>query len=318
MSRKIFITGITGFVGRHLVRELISLGGSIFGTAFPEKPGEWDLSPSEGVFFQDIRDDKGLSALVARIRPDWVFHLAAVSNVKHSWEKRRETLTTNLTGTLNLFEALREHSPRARALYVSSSDVYGVLSPVSEALSEEDAVKPVNPYAFTKIGGEILSQFYAQIEGLDLVIARPFPHTGPGQSPDFVCSDWACQIAQIEREHKKPAIKVGNIDAKRDFLDVRDVVKAYILLMERGEKGEVYNICSGNAVSLGDVLNRLLAFSSESIEVEVDPERVRKIDIPLLVGDNRKIKRATSWEPKISMSQSLEDLIQYWRDCFRY
>ena len=315
MSRRVFITGITGFAGTHLVKELRLRGVEASGTAYPEKPGEWNASPEERVFVQDIIDDKGLSALIAQARPDWVFHLAAVSNVRHSWEKRRETLETNLTGTLNLFEAVRKHVPEARVLYVSSSDVYGILSPLSKALSEEDAVEPVNPYAFTKIGGEILSRFYARIEGLDLVIARPFPHTGPGQSPDFVCSDWASQIAQIEKRRKEPVIKVGNLDAERDFLDVRDVVKAYILLMEKGERGEIYNICSGNAVSLKEVLDILLSFSGESIGIEVDPGKMRKIDIPFLAGDNRKIRRRTSWQPNISISRSLEDLIQYWRNC---
>jgi len=311
---RILITGITGFVGTHLVKELDSSGAAIFGTAYPEMPEGWDASAVEGVFVQDVRDGKGLSSLVARILPEWVFHLAAVSNVKYSWQRRQETLETNLAGTLNLFEALREHSPHARVLFVSSSDVYGILSPVKKALREKDAVHPVNPYAFTKIGGEILSQFYAGIEGLDIVIARPFSHTGPGQSPEFVCSDWAYQIARIEKKQNSPVIKVGNIDAKRDFIDVRDVVRAYILLMQKGKKGEVYNICSGDAISLREVLNILLSFSSERIEVEVDPDKVRKIDLPLLVGDNRKVKRATSWAPKISIRQTLEDLIQHWRD----
>jgi GDP-4-dehydro-6-deoxy-D-mannose reductase len=171
----------------------------------------------------------------------------------------------------------------------------------------------VNPYALTKIGGEILCRFYSQVENLDIVVARPFSHTGPGQSPDFVCSDWACQIAQIEKEHKNPRIKVGNIDVKRDFLDVRDVVSAYILLMEKGKKGEVYNISSGDAISLREILTILLSFSTEVIEIKVDPERKRKIDIPLLVGDSQKVRGITSWEPKIPLSQSLHELLEQWR-----
>ncbi|MFC2166269.1 GDP-mannose 4,6-dehydratase, partial [Acidobacteriota bacterium] len=268
---------------------------------------------ADNVCFLDIRKETDLSALVATIQPEWVFHLAAISNVKHSWEKREETLETNLTGTFNLFEALRKHAPQARVLYVSSSDVYGVVSPATKALDEQHAVDPVNPYALTKIGGEILCRFYSQIEDLDIVIARPFSHTGPGQSPDFVCSDWAFQIAQIEKEHKKPQIKVGNIDVKRDFLDVRDVVNAYILLMKKGEKGEIYNISSGNAISLREILTILLSFSTEVIEIEVDPKRKRKIDIPLLVGDCQKFKRITSWEPNIPLSQSLHELLEHWR-----
>jgi len=310
---KIFITGITGFVGTHLVRELSSMRGEVFGTAYPKKPEDWNACDAENVCFLDIRKEPDLSALVAKILPDWVFHLAAISNVKHSWAKRKETLEINLTGTFNLFEALRKHAPHARTLYVSSSDVYGVVSPVTKALSEQDAVDPVNPYALTKIGGEILCRFYSQIEGLDIVVVRPFSHTGPGQSSDFVCSDWAFQIAQIEKKNQNPKIKVGNIDVQRDFLDVRDVVNAYILLMEKGEKGEIYNISSGDAISLREILTILLSFSAEAIEVEVDPERKRKRDIPLLVGDSQKVRRISSWEPKIPLSQSLHELLEHRR-----
>jgi GDP-4-dehydro-6-deoxy-D-mannose reductase len=310
---KIFVTGITGFVGTHLVRALSSIGGEIFGTAYPKQPEDWDACDTNNVCFLDIRKESDLSDLVSGIQPDWVFHLAAISNVKHSWEKRKETLETNLTGTFHLLEALRKHAPQARILYVSSSDVYGVVSPVTQALTEDDAVNPVNPYALTKIGGEILCHFYSRIEGLDIVMARPFSHTGPGQSSDFVCSDWASQIARIEKESKDPRIKVGNIDIKRDFLDVRDVVNAYILLMEKGNTGEVYNISSDEALSLREILTVLLSSSAEAIEVEVDPKRTRKVDIPLLVGDSRKFRQLTSWEPQISLSQSLHDLLEYWR-----
>ncbi len=159
----------------------------------------------------------------------------------------------------------------------------------------------------------MLSQFYSQLEKLDIVIARSFPHTGPGQSPDFVCSDWAYQIACIEKGKEEPVIKVGNCKLKRDFTDVRDVVKAYILLLEKGRSGEAYNVSSGRAVQLQEVLDILLSFSEKKIEVEVDQQKVRKVDISLLVGDNRKIKKQTSWEPKIPLNQSLRDLLEYWR-----
>jgi GDP-4-dehydro-6-deoxy-D-mannose reductase len=310
---RIFVTGITGFVGAHLVRELTSRGGEVFGTCYPREPEDWNACDANNVRFLDIRKESDLSALVATIQPDWVFHLAAISNVKHSWERRKETLETNLTGTFHLFEALRQHAPHARTLYVSSSDVYGVVSPVADALTEQDTLNPVNPYALTKVGGEILCRFYSQIENLDIVVARPFSHTGPGQSPDFVCSDWAHQIAKIEKDRQNARIKVGNIDVRRDFLDVRDVVVAYGLLMEKGKKGEIYNISSGDALSLREILTILLSFSAEAIEIEVDPQRTRKVDIPLLVGNSRKFRKLTSWEPQIPLSQSLHDLLEYWR-----
>ena len=313
MKRKVFITGATGFVGSYLSQELKSSANIIYGTCYPERPEDCDRTVADKIYYQDIRDAKGMAALIEEIRPDRIFHLAAVSSVKRSWDKREETFETNLAGTYHLFEAIRRFSPQARILYVSSSDVYGVLAPVKRALSEDDAIEPVNPYAFTKISGELLARFYSRIEGLDIVLARPFPHTGPGQSADFVCPDWALQIAQIEKGDREPVMRVGNTQVQRDFLDVRDVVRAYDLLMEKGQKGEVYNICSGLAIALKDVLDMLLSFTSGAIDVQVDPHKLRKTDIPLLVGNNQKIQRTTSWEPKIPMKQTLGDLLEYCR-----
>ena len=312
MSLKVFISGATGFVGRHLIDLLSSPEYEIYGTSFPEKPEAG--TGEKNIFYLDIRSEKEVFEAIKRTQPDWVFHLAAVSNVKLSWEKRRETLETNLMGTFYIFEAVRKFSPQARVLFVSSSDVYGVLSPNEKAMKEEDSSHVVNPYAFTKVSGEILSEFYAQIENLAIVIVRPFPHTGPGQSPDFVCSDWAYQIARIEKGLAEPVIKVGNLSVKRDFIDVRDAVRAYVLLMEKGRRGEVYNVCSGKAVSLKEILSIFLSFSLQKIEDQVDSGKFRKADIPLLLGDNQKIREETSWKPEIPLKQSLYDLLEYWRN----
>jgi GDP-4-dehydro-6-deoxy-D-mannose reductase len=316
LSLKVFITGATGFVGCHLINLLSSsFECLIFGTSFPEKPGPDDKK--KNIVYLDIRSEEEISEAVKKAQPDWILHLAAVSNVKLSWEKRKEALETNLMGTFYLFEAVRRFVPQARVLFVSSSDVYGTLSPVKKALREEDTFHITSPYAFTKVSGEILSKFYAQIEEMNITIARSFPHTGPGQSSDFVCSDWACQIARIEKGLAEPTIKVGAIEVKRDFSDVRDVVKAYALLIQKGKRGEVYNVCSGKAVSLKEVLDILLSYSSKKIEVKVDSQRLRKVDIPVLLGGNQKIKAETSWEPQIPLKQSLYDLLQYWRSNLR-
>lgn len=309
MRLKVFITGATGFVGNHLIDLLEPSGHTIYGTAFPEKPD----ARAENISYLDIRSGEKLSEAIKSIRPDWIFHLAAISNVSHSWVNKKETLETNIMGTFNLFEAARTFAPQARILYVSSSDVYGVVAPTEEALSEENSSHAMSPYAFTKMSGELLSKFYAQVENLHIVISRSFPHTGPGQGPDFVSSDWACQITQIEKGMAEPVLKVGNLERQRDFTDVRDVVRAYVLLMQKGRKGEVYNVCSGRVFSLEEILGTLLSLSSKKIEIQVDPKRLRKADIPFLVGDNRKIKRETSWEPKIPIKQSLLDLLEYWR-----
>jgi GDP-4-dehydro-6-deoxy-D-mannose reductase len=306
----IFITGATGFVGCFLRDYFRSSEHAVWGTVYPEKP---DRASSERLFHADIRSEERVSSIIKQIRPDWVFHLAAVSNVRHSWEKRKETLETNIMGTFNLFEAVKQFIPEARILYVSSSDVYGAGGFSGKPIEEKADVKAVNPYAYTKLSGEILSDFYAQIEKLDIVTARAFPHTGPRQSADFVCSDWAYQIARIEKKKAKPELKVGNVSVHRDFTDVRDVVRAYVSLLEQGKSGEVYNVCSGKALSLRKVLEKLLSFAAVPIEVRLDSEKLRKADIPVLVGDNSKIRNGLSWEPEIPIEQSLEELLDYWR-----
>jgi len=310
---KVFISGATGFVGHHLIDLLSSPEYEIYGTSFPDNPEKDDRYRGKNISYLDIRSEEKVLDAIKTTQPDWIFHLAAVSNVRHSWEKKRETLETNLMGTFYLFEGLRKFASQAKILFISSSDVYGILSPTEKALKEEDSFHVVNPYAFTKVSGEILSKFYAEIENLDIVIARSFPHTGPGQSPDFVCSDWASQIAQIEKGLAKPVIDVGNLSVKRDFTDVRDVVRAYAFLMEKGRRGEIYNVCSGKAVPLREILDLLFSFSSQKIDVHIDSSKLRKADIPLLLGENQKIKEETSWEPEVPLEQSLHDLLEYWR-----
>lgn len=318
MSKKIFITGATGFVGKHLVSFLRESKKDvrIYGTSFPEKPSSFEDFGADVLFQLDITNEKNIFETIKKIKPEIVFHLAAVSNVKYSWENRRESLDVNLIGTFNLFEALRKFSPETKVLFVSSSDVYGI-SPTESAaiaLKEDDPSHVVNPYAFTKLSGEILSRFYAQIEGMDIIIARSFPHSGPGQTKDFVCSDWAFQIARIEKRLQEPVINVGNIDVRRDFSDVRDVVKAYALLVEKGRRGEIYNVCSGKAISLREILDIFFYSSSENVEVKIDPQKLRKADIPLLLGDNHKIRKETGWKPEIPLEQTLQSLLEYWRE----
>ena len=310
MSLKVFISGATGFVGRHLINFLKSPAYKIYGTSFPEKPKPSDKR--KNIVYLDIKSEKAVDEAIKRIKPDWVFHLAAISNVRFSWENRKETLETNFIGTFFLFEAVRKYVPKSRILFVSSCDVYGASSAV-RALKEIDSFNFTSPYAFTKVGGELLSKLYAQVDGLDVVVARPFPHTGPGQSPDFVCSDWAYQIARIEKGLIDPVIKAGNIEIQRDFSDVRDVVRAYLLLMRKGKKGEVYNVCSGKLISLKEILGILVSFSSQKIKVKIDPKKKRKVDIPYLLGDNKKIRKETSWKPEIPIEKTLLDLLEYWR-----
>jgi GDP-4-dehydro-6-deoxy-D-mannose reductase len=195
--------------------------------------------------------------------------------------------------------------------------VYGIPSAgegdTRKRFLEDDPFHVTSPYALSKIGGELLGGFYGRIEGLDIVIARPFPHTGPGQSPEFVCSDWARQVIQIERGRAEPVLRVGNVDIGRDFCDVRDTARAYVLLMKKGRRGEVYNVCRGEGTSLRHILEIYLSLTAKTVRVEQDPSRFRKVDIPFLVGDNSKLRRETSWEPQIPLEQTLRDLLDYWR-----
>ena len=332
---KILITGATGFVGGHLLRALCGearagteTGGfEVFGTTYPQPPRPSDRN----IIFLDLRAESELFKLVRDVRPDWVFHLAAVSNVRSSWQMRRETLETNVIGTQNLLEAVRSAAPGARVLFISSSDVYGIVGSAEKPLIEEDPVQVINPYAYSKAAGEMMCEFYTKVEGLDIVIARQFPHTGPGQTADFVCPDWARQIVQIERGESEPVILVGNLDVKRDFCDVRDVVKAYILLMRKGLRGKVYNVCSGKALALREILDFLVgeaetgpphsperpgikAGRHQAIKVQVDPAKLRKTDVPLLLGSNSKLVAETGWSPRIPIEQTLRDLLAYWRE----
>jgi GDP-4-dehydro-6-deoxy-D-mannose reductase len=307
---RVFISGATGFVGLHLINLLTSPEYIIYGTSFPHHP-----PPSEkNIFFLDIRKEEEVFKAVKKIKPDWIFHFAAVSNVGHSWKMKKETLETNLLGTFHIFEAARKSSAKCRILFISSSDIYGDVSSEERILEEEDSFHILSPYAFSKVSGELLSNFYNQVEDLDIVIARPFPHTGPGQSPDFVCSDWARQIVQIEKGLAEPVIKVGNLKVKRDFNDVRDVVRAYFLLMQKGRRGEIYNVCSGKAVSLQKILDIMLSYSSHEISVTVDSGKFRKADISFLAGSNQKIEKDTSWKPEIPLEKTLSDLLEYWRN----
>lgn len=261
----------------------------------------------------DVRDGEALRVLVLGFRPDYVFHLAAQSSVKQSWEQWELTYDIALRGQRNLLEAVREAGGDARVHVACSSEEYGKVAEEDLPLREDHPLRPATPYAFSKVIQDYLAVFYFQAYGVKTVRTRAFNQTGPGQAPEFVVSDFARQIALIEAEKAEPVMRVGNLEARRDFSDVRDLAAAYWHLLERGEPGDVYNVCSGKALAVREILDTLLSMAGRPIEVRQDPGKMRPLDVPVLEGDNSRMRAVTGWEPAIPMQRTLEDVLDYWR-----
>jgi GDP-4-dehydro-6-deoxy-D-mannose reductase len=303
------ITGAAGFVGRHLWQALTKEGAEVIAA---------DLNPARlagvaRIVALDITREEQVRQLVLEKRPDWIVHLAAWSRVGTSFAQPREVWRVNVAGTRNVLSAARE-SKRARVLVVSSAEVYGnrAQQPVPELPWRE--LKPLTPYGRSKLAAEKI----AMVEYADLAIcARPFPHLGPGQALGFVVPDFVSQIVEVERGKAKPVLRVGNLEVRRDWLDVRDVVQAYVLLLRKGRLGEVYNICTGRAYALKELLQQLLALARVRIRVEKDPARIRPVDVPVLVGSPRKIERETGWKAERPLEQTLREVIEEWRQRLR-
>lgn len=314
---KVLITGITGFVGSHLADFLLELGGvEVYGIE------RW-RSRSENIEHIkrridltdcDIRDASSVKKIVKKVKPDRIFHLAAQSFVPTSWIAPSETLTTNIIGELNIFEAVRELGTNPRIHLACSSEEYGDVLPDELPIKETNPLRPLSPYGVSKVGQDLLGYQYFKSYGLNIVRTRGFNHTGPRRGESFVCSDFAKQIAQIERKIQDPVIRVGNLETVRDFTDVRDMVRGYWLALEKGTPGEVYNICSGKGYSIREILDMLLGMTRVAIGVEQDPERMRPSDVPILIGDNSKFVKATGWKPKIPFTNTLEDTLNYWKE----
>lgn len=307
---KALVTG-TGFVGRHLACYLVKQGIKVLGTAL--HPLEEKLSGGYEYLPCDICDQAALEKILEEWRPEYIFHLAAQSSVSLSWTQPSKTFEINLLGQLNLLEALRRLEISARVLVTCSSHEYGKVEPRDLPITEEQPLKPDSPYALSKVFQELLAKQYFEAYGMPLVITRAFNHAGPGQGTGFVCADFAKQIAEAEAAIREPVIYVGNLAAKRDFTDVRDIVRAYWLIMMKGKAGEVYNVCSGKAYAISEILDILLSKARVEIEVRNDPERSRPADIPVLSGDAVKIFETTGWKPEIPFEKTLEDVLNYWR-----
>lgn len=298
------VTGASGFVGTYLVERLRAEGHGIVAAGGPNET-------TEGILPIDLDDVETLDAAFDLAEPDVVFHLAAQAFVPRAIEAPLETYRANVLGTVNVLAALRNAQRRfdrkIRLLCVSSAEVYGAQPPEAMPLAETTAPNPVNPYAASKAAAEAIVLGEARAFGVDAVVTRAFNHIGPGQSDRFVVPSFAGQLAEIAKGGD-PVLLVGNLGAKRDFLDVRDVVAAYVALAERGRSGGIYNVCSGTAVSVREILSELIRIAHVPVEVREDPARMRPVDVPLLYGDNRKLQDEIAWTPAIPLRRSLQDV----------
>jgi GDP-4-dehydro-6-deoxy-D-mannose reductase len=301
------VTGAAGFAGSHLV-ELLAGTADLVGWSRSAPPSELArLARWQQV---DLLDRDRVRALVRELRPKGVYHCAGLPYVAESWSDSAGSLETNAVGTHRLLDALRRADSHCRVLVVGSATVY---APSAAPLTEDAPVAPANPYARSKLAQELIA-LRAHIEdGLEVIVARPFNHTGARQAPAFVAPSIAKQIALIERGAADPVIKIGNLEAQRDLSDVRDVVRAYAAVMVRGAPGQVYNVASGVARSIRSVLDALVSRARAPVRIDVDPTRLRPQDTPVIVGDAARLKDATGWQPTVPFEQMLDDLLEYWR-----
>lgn len=311
------ITGITGFAGSHLAEYLLNEHPDVevFGTyRWRSRMDNIEhLRSRIRLLEADLRDYTSMHAALEKSKPDVIFHLAAQSFVPSSWTAPNETLTTNVSGQTNLFEAIRALRLDPVVQIACSSEQYGLVLPDETPIKETNPLRPLSPYAVSKVAQDYLGYQYFQSYGLKVVRTRGFNHTGPRRGQVFVTSNFCSQVAAIELGLQEPVIRVGNIEAIRDFTDVRDMVRAYWLAVTKAKPGEVYNIATGNGIRIREMLERLISLANVEVKIEVDPERLRPSDVEILIGDASKFKADTGWEPRIPFEQTLNDLLDYWR-----
>ena len=319
---KILITGATGFVGSHLIEYALKRDvTTIYATRRRRSNVEsvnhlMDMARVKWVTM-DITDSHSVLSLIEESKPDLCFHLCAQSFVPTSWNAPQETMTTNVIGTINLLEAIRAKCPETKIEIAGSSEEYGMVKEDEIPISETNPLRPLSPYGVSKVAEDFLGYQYFMSYGLKIVRTRGFNHTGPRRGEMFVCSSFAKQIVEIEKGKRENSIRVGNLDAKRDFTDVRDMVDAYWLSLEKGKPGEVYNICSGKCFSMREILDTLIEISGAKVNIESDTERMRPSDVPILLGDSTKFREETGWQPKIPFRKTLEDILDYWRETIK-
>ncbi|OIB03082.1 hypothetical protein AK95_05585 [Paenibacillus sp. LC231] len=308
---KALITGVNGFVGRHLEEYLVSQQIEVWGTSRSVNHEKNHINRVQ----LDFNQEEAIVQLLNTIKPDLIFHLAAQSSVAKSWTQVSRTLDANVTKTALFYDAIKQSdiSDTVKILSVGSSEEYGIVSKENIPISETAPLNPTNPYGISKVTQHMLAKLYSSL-GLHIVHVRPFNHIGPGQKQGFVTSDFARQIALIESQKLPPVITVGNLEAQRDFTDVRDIVRAYAEVIQKGRAGEVYNICSGKSHPIRYILDYLLTLSTnKSIDVQQDINKMRPSEFPIYIGDSTKINNLIGWDTEYLIEESLVDILTYWR-----
>ncbi len=312
---KAYITGICGFAGSHLARELTDCGYRIRGAALPGESDRFisDISPKIAVDRFNILNPEDCRKALVKYHPDFVFHLAAIASVGLSFSIATETFNINVNGTKNILDAAKNKKWLKRLVFVSSSDIYGSVNPKNLPIKPNTPLNPISPYAQSKVAAEYLVQMYREEFNVPVSVARPFNHTGPGQNPNFVIPSFCRKIVAAEKSNGRKSVGVGNLNARRDISDVRDIVRGYRLIAEKGDDGEIYHLCSGKAFKVGDLLKKLTSFSDIMIRTQKDKNLFRKIDIPVLRGSYYTTRKQLGWKPDISIDQTLRDSLEYWR-----
>lgn len=312
IMKKALIIGAAGFVGGYLAKHLqTEYGMMVAATKLAHEKLE-----IEGVdaYNLDILNKEEIVSLLFKVRPDYIFHLAAQSSVGLSWKNPGLTVDINIKGSINVMDAIRELYYKPKVLLIGSGEEYGHIKPGESPISEDNMIRPGNIYAATKVCQNMIGSIYAKAYDMDLMMVRAFNHIGPTQAPMFVVADFCKQVAEIEKGLRPPVMYVGNLSAERDFTDVRDVVRAYALLVQKGTAGETYNVGSGHAISIQEILDMIIALSDKEIKVEVDPNKLRPVDVPIIEADTTKLKDTTGWKQTITLQQTIEETLNYWRE----
>lgn len=314
--KRALITGINGFIGSHLADYLLKKGYKVFGTVRKTSNTEKieHIKHKIKLNIAELTDAESIYRVLNDIKPDEIYHLASYSNVKKSWEEPREVILSNTIGTINLLESVRKLKINPPIQISGSSEEYGLSLKDGSSVNETAPLKPLSPYAVSKVSQDMLSFQYSKAHGLRSIVTRGFNHTGPRRDDTYVVSSFSKQIVMIEKGLQEPVMTVGNLEVTRDFSDVRDVVRAYHLLLQKGIPGESYNICSGKVYSIKEILDILLSLSNVKIKIKSDPKKMRAIDILIMKGSYKKLNKQTGWKPEIPFKDTARDILDYWRE----